>query len=71
MANEKIWYTVEDFQGKPCRVPAENIHAFLARQEELKAMVERGEDPMKAEAEVDPEFEAALTDFLDDLYGKK
>ena len=53
MADEKIRYTVKDYLGNPTSVPADKVEAFLKRQEELKAMVERGEDPMKVE--VDPE----------------
>ena len=52
MADEKIRYTVKDYLGNPTSVPADKVEAFLKRQEELKAMVERGEDPMKVE--VDP-----------------
>ena len=49
MADEKIRYTVKDYLGNPTSVPADKVEAFLKRQEELKAMVERGEDPMKVE----------------------
>ena len=57
MAEEKIWYTVPDSQGYPTRVPEAKVQAFLKRQEELKAMVERGEenkpDPEQAKAVMD------------------
>ena len=57
MAEEKIWYTVPDYQGYPTRVPEDKVQAFLKRQEELKAMVERGEeikpDPEQAKAVMD------------------
>lgn len=45
MADEKIRYTVQDYLGNPTSVPADKVEAFLARQEELKAMAERGEKP--------------------------
>lgn len=51
MEDKKIRYTVKDYLGNPTSVPADKVEAFLARQEELKAMVARGEDPAKS---VDP-----------------
>ena len=51
---DKIFYTVRDYLGNPTSVPADRVEAFLKRQDELKAMVERGEeikpDPAQAEA---------------------
>ena len=41
---EQIRYTVPDYLGNPTNVPADKVEAFLKRQEELKAMKERGED---------------------------
>lgn len=60
MANEKgkVLYTVPDYMGNPTSVPAENVQAFLARQEELKAKAERGE-----KIELDAESKAALKTF--------
>lgn len=43
MADEKIRYLMKDYAGNPTSIPAERVQAFLARQEELKAMAERGE----------------------------
>ena len=42
---DKIRYTVKDYLGNPTSVPVDRVEAFLARQEELKAMVARGEKP--------------------------
>lgn len=54
MDKQKIRYIVPDYTGCPTSVPADRVEAFLARQEELKAMMERGEeikpDPKQAEA---------------------
>ena len=51
---DKIFYTVRDYLGNPTSVPADRVEAFLKRQDELKAKVERGEeikpDPKQAEA---------------------
>lgn len=46
---EHIRYTVPDYLGNPTSVPADKVEAFLRRQEELKAMKERGEEPKLSE----------------------
>ena len=58
MADEKIRYTVKDYLGNPTSVPADKVEAFLKRQEELKAMAERGEKP-----ELDAASKARLSEF--------
>ena len=55
----KTLYTVPDYQGYPTSVPADRVHDFLKRQEELKAIVARGEKI----PELDEKSKKALSDF--------
>ena len=64
---DKIRYTVADYLGNPTSVPADKVEAFLKRQEELKAMQERGEDPSKS---VDPELAKQVSAHLKSLFDK-
>ena len=69
MADEKIRYTVKDYLGNPTSVPADKVEAFLKRQEELKAMAERGEKPeldTASKAEIKKSVKA-----LREMFGKK
>ena len=69
MADEKIRYTVKDYLGNPTSVPADKVEAFLKRQDELKAMAERGEKPeldAASKAEIKKSVKA-----LREMFGKK
>lgn len=43
MDKDRVRYTVPDYKGNPTSVPADRVHDFLKRQEELKAIEDRGE----------------------------